>query len=290
MLHPAISRKVEQHVGTVRSVSPVGGGCISHASRIDTERGRFFLKWSDGQAGGTFEAEAAGLNALRAAKSGLVIPEPIDAANARADDSEPGFILLEWIEEGGRSVSSSSDLGAKLALMHRHTAERFGFAMDNYIGRLPQTNGWLNSWTDFFEKRRLRFQRDLAVRSGRWESGWDAHLDRLIARLPEILPEAPEPSIVHGDLWGGNVLVRSDGVPAIIDPAAHYAHREVDLAMSELFGGFETGFYEAYLSAWPTDPGYAERRDVYNLYHVINHLNHFGRSYAGQVAAILRRY
>ena len=126
-----------------------------------------------------------------------------------------------------------------------------------------------------------------AREAGRWTSGWDAPLEGLYARLDELLPERPEASVLHGDLWSGNVLVTEAGAAALVDPAAYYGHREADLALTELFGGFDARFYAAYREAWPLEPGYAARREVYNLYHLINHLNHFGGSYARSVQAAL---
>ena len=145
-------------------------------------------------------------------------------------------------------------------------------------------------WPRFFLACRLEPQIELARRLGRWKSGWDGYVDHLADTLPELLPASPEASLVHGDLWAGNVIADEAGRPVLIDPATHFAHREVDLGMSELFGSFPRAFYETYAESWPIEPGYRERREVYNLYHLINHLNHFGAGYAGQVERILSRF
>lgn len=284
-----VRRSVEREVGEIEDVTPVGGGCISNACRVKSSGGTFFLKWSSDQAGQTFEAEAAGLKALREAASPLHIPEVLAARNG-SGGAEPGFILMDWIDEGPKGRDFWPALGAGLAVLHRTSDSSFGFAVDNFIGRIEQVNAPSEVWPRFFLKNRLEFQRDLARRIGGWSKAWDAGFDRLAERLPDILPDQPVPSLVHGDLWNGNVIATAAGAPTLIDPATHYAHREVDLAMSELFGGFPPSFYRAYREAWPLDAGYEERRDIYNLYHLINHLNHFGSAYAGQVQAILNRY
>lgn len=280
---------LRSHVGEVRRIEPVGGGCIANATRLDAERGRFFLKWSGGEAGRTFEAEAAGLRALRDAESPLLIPEGIDVRDA---DGEPGFLLMEWVEPSRKEDGFWTDFGRAFAALHRHTSAdgRYGFGRDNFIGRLPQRNDWRERWPDFFRSQRLEPQVALARERGRWQTSWDAPAGRLLDRLDDLLPAEPPASVLHGDLWSGNFLAASDGRAALIDTAAYFGHREADLAMTELFGGFDQRFYDAYRAAWPLEPNYEERREVYNLYHLVNHLNHFGGSYAGGVERTLRRF
>jgi fructosamine-3-kinase len=288
----AVAEALRPHVGAIRRTEPVGGGCIAHATRLETDRGHFFLKWAEGEAGRTFEAEAEGLRVLGAAAGPeLVVPQVLAAQDAREG---PGFLLMDWIEPGRPGRSDWERFGAALAALHRAEAPsgdggRYGFDADNWIGSKPQRNGWAASWPTFFGERRLRAQAETVRTRGAWNAAWDRPLDRLIARLPELLPAAPPPSVLHGDLWGGNALATADGRFAIIDPAVYVGHREADLAMTELFGGFDAAFYVGYRAAWPLEPGYAERREVYNLFHLINHLTH-GPGYAGSVERILRRF
>ncbi|ARA91714.1 fructosamine kinase [Rhodothermaceae bacterium RA] len=274
--------------GPIRRVEPVGGGCIARAGRLETGEAVYFLKWGEASVARTFPAEAAGLRALRAAGSPLHVPEAMAAEPG--GPGRPGFLLMEWIEEGRPGPGFWEAFGRGLAALHRHTGPRYGFDQDNFIGRLPQSNTWHDCWPAFFQAERLEPQVARARASGRWSHDWEAPLERLYARLDELLPSTPPPSVLHGDLWSGNALVAADGTAALIDPATYYGHRETDLAMTELFGGFEAGFYEAYREAWPLEPGYEARREVYNLYHLINHLNHFGSGYAGSVASVLRRF
>ncbi len=299
MLPDALKEALAPHVeGAIRTCASVGGGCIAHACRLETEAGAYFLKWGRGDVARTFPCEAAGLEALRAAKSALVIPEVI-AAEGETPEA-PGFLLLPWVQSGRRREGFWTAFGEGLAQMHRHVAdrhvagrnaaERYGFAADNFIGSTPQANDWRADWPDFFRTQRLAPQVRLAREQGRWSARWKALLEALYDRLPDLLPVRPEASVLHGDLWSGNVMVSVVGAPVLIDPAAYYGHREADLAMTELFGGFRPAFYDAYRSAWPLEPGYDERCDVYNLYHLVNHLNLFGRSYAPQVERILRRF
>jgi fructosamine-3-kinase len=288
VIDPRIRDAVEAAVGPIVDVQAVGGGCISHASCIITSTDRFFLKWSHGEAGLTFRAEAEGLEALRAPDTRLLIPRVLSARNA--DSSEPGFILMQWIETGSRSPTYWPELGLGLAELHRSIGPAYGFRSDNFIGRIEQVNRESENWVDFFRTCRLEYQARLAQQLGRWRAEWDVSFERLCNRLGTLLPEDPGASLVHGDLWSGNAVPGAGGEPALIDPAVYYGHREVDLAMSELFGGFPKSFYDAYDDAWPVEEGYSERRDVYNLYHLINHLNHFGSGYAGQVTSILFRH
>jgi fructosamine-3-kinase len=273
--------------GTVRA-EPLGGGCIAHACRVSTERRSYFLKWGGEEVARTFAPEALGLRALRRAESPLEVPEVL--AVEASTPGGPGFLLASWVEAGRPGKDFWERFGTGLAALHRHAEERYGFASDNFIGRLPQRNTWASSWPGFFRGSRLEPQVALARENNAWRRSWDAPMERLLARLPDLLPSAPPPSVLHGDLWRGNFLPTASGTAALIDPAVYYGHRETDLAMTELFGGFDARFYDAYKAAWPLEPGYAERRVVYNLYHLINHLNHFGQGYAGQVEAGLRRF
>ncbi len=273
---------------SIRRAVPVGGGCIAQACRVETDRGPYFLKWGPSEVARTFAAEAAGLQALRAAASPLVIPEVV--AWAEAQSNCPGYLLLEWIEPGRPGPRFWEHFGEGLARLHRHLGPRYGFDQDNFIGHTPQENTWEDDWPTFFWRHRIEPQVRWARERSRWERSWDRWLERLEARLPELLPARPPASILHGDLWSGNFMVTADGRAALIDPAVYYGDRETDLAMTELFGGFDARFYAAYRAAWPLEPGYEERRALYNLYHLINHLNLFGSGYAAGVARTLRRF
>lgn len=284
-LHDALERRLDV---TIESVAAVGGGCIANASRIETNGIPYFLKYGDDDVARTFPGEAAGLDALAAAESPLIVPTVLETAPAT--DERPGFLVMEWINSGRQARGFWEQFGEGLAALHRTGAEEYGFERDNFIGQLPQQNDWAESWPSFFRTERLEPQVEMARDRGRWHDSWNQPLEALYRRLPDILPANPQSSVVHGDLWKGNFMVTAVGKPALIDPATYYGHREVDLAMTELFGGYEDRFYEAYRSAWGLEPGYETRRDVYNLYHLINHLNHFGGGYAGSVASTLKAF
>lgn len=289
MLPDSLRDTLEERLDvSIDAVATVGGGCIANACRVETEAAPFFLKYGDEAVARTFPGEAAGLKALGEADSPLMVPSVIETAPP--DGDRPGFLVMEWINAGRQGRRFWEHFGEGLAELHRHAAEEYGFDRDNFIGRTPQQNEWMDNWPAFFRAQRLEPQVELARDRGRWRSEWDSSLEALYRRLPEILPGAPEPSVLHGDLWKGNFMVTAVGEPAIIDPAAYYGHREADVAMTELFGGFQDRFYEAYRGAWGLEPGYETRRDVYNLYHLINHLNLFGAGYANSVASTLRAF
>jgi fructosamine-3-kinase len=289
MLPDALRETLESRLDiTIHGCSRVGGGCIANACRLETDDAPLFLKYGDAQVARTFPGEAAGLEAMRAAESPLTIPAVIDRAGP--DEDRPGFLVMEWVETGTKSSDFWEDFGQGLAQMHRHAHEQYGFEQDNFIGRLPQQNEWTEAWPVFFRTQRLEPQVRMARERDRWQKQWTDALKALYRRLPDLLPETPEASVLHGDLWKGNYMVTVAGDPAIIDPATYYGHREADLAMTELFGGYQDRFYDAYLEAWPLAPGYDTRKDVYNLYHLINHLNLFGAGYASSVEGILRMF
>jgi fructosamine-3-kinase len=261
---------------------PAGGGCINQGfSLVGADGRRFFVKRNEARHEDMFAAEAAGLSELQAAGV-LRVPAPI--CHGLAGDR--AFLVLEWLDLDGRGDGAA--LGRGLAALHRHTRPRFGWHRDNTIGSTPQPNAEDSDWPAFFGERRLAHQLALARRNG---AGRDlvAAGENLAERLPAFFPGyIPPPSLLHGDLWGGNYGY-VDGAPALFDPAVYYGDREADLAMTELFGGFPGAFYAAYREAWPLDPGYGVRKTLYNLYHVLNHFNLFGGGYADQARDMIGR-
>ena len=229
-----------------------------------------------------FEAEAEGLNELRAAGE-IRVPEVFDCG---LQDGQ-SFIVMERLrlEPGSRDVEQR--FGEQLAALHRHTQEQFGWYRDNTIGPTPQINTLCNDWATFFREHRLRYQLELADRNGYGAEVGDAG-SRLLERLPALLGDyEPDASLLHGDLWGGN-WGSADGEPVIFDPAVYYGDRESDIAMTMLFGGFGRAFYEAYEASWPMAPGHEQRLKLYQLYHVLNHLNLFGRSYLSRAIGLMK--
>lgn len=260
-----------------------GGGCINKAFTLrGTDGTRYFVKLNAARHAAMFAAEAAGLNAIAATQT-VRVPQVVTHGICGTQS----FLVLEHLELNGRGDAAA--LGAQLAALHRCTSDRFGFAQDNFIGTTPQPNGWADDWIGFWRERRLGFQLRLAA-----ENGYRGELQHLGAQLLDALPAlfdnyTPQPSLLHGDLWGGNHGYLADGTPIVFDPAVYYGDRECDLAMTELFGGYGPDFYAAYCAAWPPDAGYAVRRELYNLYHVLNHASLFGGGYAGQAESLMRK-
>lgn len=279
---------LETLLGRVMETTPVGGGDISQAARLRLAEGRQALvKWQARATPGLFSAEKRGLELLRSAGA-LRIPKVLAQSEASAE--RPAFIVLEWLDTGSKSAVSAAILGTGLAALHQVAGSAFGLDHDNFIGANPQSNQLNDNWLTFFRERRLAFQMELTRRNGYLPPQRARLLEKLLVRLGDWLPADPLVSLLHGDLWGGNWLALASGEPALIDPAIYYGHREADLAFTELFGGFPSAFYTAYQAAWPLDPGYEERKDLYNLYHLLNHLNLFGEGYGSSVDSILRRF
>jgi len=281
----AIARELSSLTGVRCASAPlhrVGGGSINACYRWPAADGALFVKVAASSARPAFAAEAAGLAELAKARA-LRVPRVL--ASGCVDQA--AFLALEWIETGPADSACEQQLGEGLAALHAVTAPRFGFCADNTIGRTPQANGWSDDWAEFFRERRLRPQLALAARQG-----FAAVLAEPGARLLESLPQLlaghrPAPSLLHGDLWGGNWLAAASSEPVIFDPAVYYGDRETDLAMTRLFGGFGESFYRAYEAAAPTAPGARLRVELYNLYHVLNHANLFGGGYARQARAMM---
>jgi fructosamine-3-kinase len=224
-----------------------------------------------------FEAEADALRALTATHS-VRVPQPIVSGTAAGQ----AFLVLDYLDLRGRGDAAL--LGEQMAQLHRVPQTRFGWTHDNWIGSTPQRNAWQHDWIAFWREQRLGFQLALAAQNG-YGGALQRDGDMLLARLDALFDGyTPAPSLLHGDLWGGNHAYLADGAPVIFDPALYVGDRECDLAMSELFGGFAPDFYAAYRASWPLDAGYAVRKTLYNLYHILNHANLFGAGYAAQAA------
>lgn len=273
-----------RQVFTVGRLESKGGGCINDAFRVSGDGRRFFVKLNDPGKAAMFEAEADGLLDLSASES-IRVPRPI--CHGKAGDA--AFLVLEYLELGGCNSASYERLGQQLARMHRHMGDSHGWRRDNTIGSTPQHNAWNQDWIAFWGERRLGFQLTLAARN-RLGSRLQHKGERLLEALSHFFPAyMPRPSLLHGDLWGGNAGATPDGEPVIFDPAVYYGDRESDLAMTELFGGFSPRFYAAYREDFPLDPGYSTRKTLYNLYHILNHANLFGGGYAGQAEGMIDR-
>jgi fructosamine-3-kinase len=279
----------------LRSVQPVGGGCINHAMRLETRKGLYLIKYNSDPLPGMFPCEAQGLELIAATHTVRV---PAALAYQEASDQRPAWILLEFLEGdrlAGERSGDAARLGEQVAELHRqgvspHSPPAYGLDGDNYLGSTRQVNEWEQDWARFFAEFRLRPQMQLGQRTGRVTGERRKRLERLVERLPGLLEGVQRrTALIHGDLWDGNVIPGPGGL-ALIDPAVSYSDREAELAYTELFGGFSPRFYAGYNGTWPLDPGYAERRDLYNLYHLLNHLNLFGENYGGQVDAVIQRY
>jgi fructosamine-3-kinase len=297
-LHHAIGAVLQQHAHdstpVVRSRS-VGGGCINHVVCLETEQGAYLLKWHPNPPPGMFLHEARGLQLMDATQ---MVRVPLVLAAAEVSDDHPAYIVTEWIApaRGAPRHGDQAVLGAQLAAMHRNgvspqTPPAYGLDHDNYLGTMPQYNGWHTDWVSFYRERRLRPQMEMAQRNGYMPAARQRGLERVMARLERWLGGVERrPALLHGDLWGGNVIAGPQGEPVLIDPAVSYGDREAEIAYTQLFGGFDSRFYQAYQEAWALPPGSEERCDLYNLYHLINHLNHFGEAYGAQVDAVIQRY
>ncbi len=274
-----IQSEIKQHTGVAvasNAGSSVGGGSISQAFRLQGDGRDFFVKTNRAALVDMFAAEAEGLNEIVASYS-VHAPQAVCWGVAEGKS----YVVLEYLRFG-HSQKAMRLLGEQLARMHRCTKDEFGWHRDNTIGSTPQINDKRDDWVAFYRDQRLGFQYELAERNG-----YGGELVRLGERLMASLDAffdgyVPQASLLHGDLWSGNYAVLETGEPVIFDPAVYFGDREADIAMTELFGGFGGDFYAAYDNAWPLDAGYAVRKRLYNLYHILNHANLFGGGYQSQ--------
>jgi fructosamine-3-kinase len=278
-----VARYIEEcHWGRVTASTPVGGGCINNGARLTTSNGpRLFLKTNATCPPDMFAREAEGLAALAAAGDGPRVPRPLLVGEQ--------FLLLEYLAAAPPVADYWEVFGRALAQLHSVTHPQFGFQHDNYIGSTPQSNRWHTNGFTFFAEERLLYQGKLAREHGLLSQSSLPQLERMAGRLRDLVPEQPA-SLMHGDLWNGNAIEGPDGHACLIDPAAHYGWAEAELATTTLFGRFPPSFYSAYESTRLLAPEYRARFEIYNLYHLLNHLNLFGEGYAGAVEGILARY
>jgi fructosamine-3-kinase len=275
-------RRAGVTVSDVAHPQPVSGGDISAAWRLETSAGQVFVKTGPASSFDMFSAEADGLAEL-AAPGVIRVPDVV----AIGVEDDTAFVAFEWLLFDKPAQHTAGKLGEQLAKLHQTTAQRFGWHRDNTIGLTPQHNDWSDEWVAFFREHRLGFQFRLAAENG-YTGKFQEQAAQLLKRLPVFFDgHDPVPSLLHGDLWGGN-WASCDGEPVIFDPAVYYGDRETDLAMTRLFGGFGGAFYEAYEACAPLAPGHRERCDLYQLYHVLNHLNLFGSGYLGRAQELIQ--
>lgn len=273
----------------VTGLRPVSGGSINQAAVVETPDGELFVKWNRHPIPDQFDREAEALQALRDSGTSLRIPEPIVWRRPRGDT--PAFLVIEYLEPGRKVADFDALLGRGLAELHAASADQFGFSHDNYCGATPQPNPWTDDWITFYREHRLRHQLEICADRRGFSSSDRADYERLLERLDELLGIEPEPpALIHGDLWSGNLHVAPDGLPSIIDPAAYYGHREAELGMMSLFGGFSSRVYDAYQESFPLQRGWRDRLPLYELYHVMNHYYLFGGGYGSQAMGIVKRF
>jgi fructosamine-3-kinase len=281
-----ISRHISQVTGVpfdnVRQRS-VGGGCINTAYVMSDDDRQFFVKTNRAALVAMFEAEFDGLQEITQSNT-IKAPQPV----CYGEDGSLAYLVMEYVPTGGSGTRSSELLGEHLAAMHAVNQKQYGWFRDNTIGSTPQINQPADDWVSFWRDRRLAFQLELAANNG-YAGRLQQKGEQLLGKLEAFFPQPPQASLLHGDLWSGNYAISDKGEPVIFDPAVYYGDRETDLAMTELFGGFPAAFYAAYNNSYPLDEGYGVRKTLYNLYHIINHLNLFGGGYGGQAERMIEQ-
>jgi protein-ribulosamine 3-kinase len=270
----------------INSSGNLGGGCINHASRIETSEGIFILKWNSDCPADIFIREAESLRELKKAAAGkLIVPEVIASKEV---DETPGFLVQEYLEPGNAVGNSDEILGRGLAAIHQYQNKKFGFYNDNYCGSTLQNNSWKDNWADFFSENRLRFLLNLIHRVRPIPSDEMKVYERLLDRIEALVPKHSVPALIHGDLWSGNYMQTKQG-PALIDPASSYSDREMEMGIMTMFGGFSQRFYSAYNEIYPLPADWKDRNRLYQLYHVLNHYYLFGGGYGGQAVQIAKQ-
>lgn len=282
--------KIEQKISAsegrtfqIKNQTAIGGGDTNQAYQIDgifpdeDAPDRFFIKFNQKPRIAMFEAEAEGLQEIEKADA-IYVPHVV----CTGVEGNESFLVLESLSLASGVNGSAKQLGEQLAALHKYTSPTFGWTRDNTIGSVQQINTQKDDWVEFWREQRLGFQLNLAKQNGASLSLYNKGAELLNNLNIFYSDYTPQASLLHGDLWSGNYGYLTDGTPVIFDPAIYYGDREVDIAMTELFGGFTAEFYAAYNQAWPLDNGYQQRKKLYNLYHILNHFNMFGGGYAMQ--------
>ncbi|MFC7319426.1 fructosamine kinase family protein [Halobacillus campisalis] len=273
----------DSEVEKIRSVS---GGDINEAFYVRTGSREYFIKGNRNVPPHFFKAEAAGLQMIQKSNT-IAVPDVFYYDEPQSN--EPGFLVLEWIE-GRKKSDTGQKLGTNLALMHQHTSNAHGFGEPTFVGELDQPNDWQNSWIEYYRNFRLRNQLQIGVENGNIKGKRKQQLEMLIQQLERWVPDVSSPSLLHGDLWGGNYIAGPEGEPYLIDPSVLYGDPSFEIAFTELFGGFPEEFYDAYQEVSPLPEYYEEIKPLYQLFYLLVHLNIFGESYGPSVDRILHHY
>lgn len=287
----ALSPILEQELSKINpsekviQITPLGGGSINTALSVRTTGGNYFVKYNVAQDyPEMFRLEAKNLQILDECRA-IRIPKVVTTFQS----GELDFLVLEKIDSGAPHYDFWNDFGRQLAEVHKNTSDYYGLEFDNYVGSIPQVNTPTASWVDFFVRYRLETNLRRAFDDGKADDDMVKKFEALYQKLPEIFPEE-QPALLHGDLWSGNMMPDEDGDPVIFDPAVYYGHREMDLAMTKLFGGFEAGFYESYQEAFPLEKNWEQRVAICNLYPLLIHVNLFKGSYMQSIRNIIARF
>ena len=288
-LKTALSEILCEPQVTIFAVKPVGGGCISSATKVTTNSRELLLKWNVSCPPDLFEREADGLRTLAHANKEIVIPKVFGARPPR--DRCPALIVMEYLRTNDKITENDHNtlLGRGLATIHRTTAQSFGFESTTYCGATTQDNHWSNDWVEFFTKQRIIHLLKLIEIRRCPTAPWRHSLNLFVDKLPKLLTHNPQPSLIHGDLWSGNIL-KSENGPALIDPACAYTDREMEMGIATLFGGFPSRFWDAYQEAWAQPYGWQERNSVYQIYHILNHYYLFGGHYGAEALRIAKSF
>jgi len=269
----------------VLDASPISGGCIHNAQKVETSQGVYFIKMNQSADLNMFRTELSGLELLAAAGE-IDVPVPLGAGLAGSQ----AFLVLDFIRSTMRKSNFWTIFGQSLANLHKnHHNDQYGLSYPNYIGRLDQYNDFRTDWITFFIEQRLEVQLRLAFDNRYVDRAFLDQCQQFYKKLPDLLPIEP-PSLLHGDLWSGNFMTGAEGQPVIIDPAVYYGNREIELSFTRMFGGFDREFYASYQDTYPLNPGFELRVDIYNIYPHLVHVNLFGSAYLGGVVPVVKRY
>ena len=268
----------------IQHIQQVTGGSINESFYVKTEKREYFIKTHPNAPSEFFQIEAEGLEKIRETQT-IAVPQVYAYSN------NPGgsFLALEWIE-GSKSSDTEIRLGENMARLHQHFNDQHGYDNRTYIGMIPLNNGLFDSWIEYYGKVRLNGQLQIGITNGRISGERRHRLEKLISSLDTFIPKHIKASYLHGDLWGGNWIAGENGEPYVIDPSFLYGDRHLDLAFTELFGGFSKQFYEAYDEVFPVDKNYEDFKEIYQLYYLLVHLNIFGKTYGPAVDRILKKY